>query len=470
MILLPALALAAQTATVRLDPARSRGPWEGWGTSLCWMGNPFGERADLADLLFARKTATVEGRRLPGLGLNIVRYNAGACGDDVVDGRRMLLSPNVLPFRRMEGFWRDGKSADPRSASWDWTRDKGQRTMMLNAKRRGADRFELFSNSPMWWMCANDNPSGAAKATDDNLRPDMRGAFATYLATIAAEAPRRWGVRFTSVEPFNEPASDYWSATGRQEGCHFSPATQAAFLPVLRAELDRRGLRSLPIAASDETSFSHALATWNAFDAPTRALVGQANVHGYQNSPEARRAFFAALGDKRRWNSERGDGDATGLSTARELALDVNVLRVSAWCYWQPLDGGGWGLLDCDLPAAAIRGVNPKLYVLAHYTRHVRPGMAILDTNDPAVVAAYDRKRRRLVIVAVREEEAGSKTFDLSGFALSRPRAARWVTEPKGEARYRKEADLRVEEDALVLPLPSGSVQTVEIDGVSIRG
>ena len=61
-------------------------------------------------------------------------------------------------------------------------------------------------------------------------------------------------------------------ARGRQEGCHFDAKTQAAFLPVLRAELDRQGLRDTPIVASDETSFAHARQTWEAFDAPTRAL------------------------------------------------------------------------------------------------------------------------------------------------------------------------------------------------------
>lgn len=63
----------------------------------------------------------------------------------------------------------NGKNPDPASASWDWNADANQRAMLLK-RERGADRFELFSNSPMWWMCANDNPSGAAKGSDDNLQ------------------------------------------------------------------------------------------------------------------------------------------------------------------------------------------------------------------------------------------------------------------------------------------------------------
>ena len=34
--------------------------------------------------------------------------------------------------------------------------------MMKAAHARGADKIELFSNSPVWWMCTNHNPSGSA--------------------------------------------------------------------------------------------------------------------------------------------------------------------------------------------------------------------------------------------------------------------------------------------------------------------
>jgi galactan endo-1,6-beta-galactosidase len=464
MIHLAAL-LIAQT-TVTIDPATKLSTWEGWGTSLCWLGNAFGGREDLADLLFTTKTVTIGDAKLPGLGMTIVRYNAGACGPGEVDGRSMVLSKSVLPFRQIEGLWLDPTKGE---AGWDWNRDKAQRAMMLNAKKRGANKFELFSNSPMWWMCVNANPSGAEKATDDNLRPDMHEAFATYLATIAAQSPKRWGVKFTSVEPFNEPASDYWSAKGRQEGCHFSPATQAAFLPILRRELDRQGLRKLAIAASDETSFSHAVSTWNAFDDKTKALIDQANVHGYEQNESKRAAYAAALGNKPRWNSEHGDGDASGVSTARGLSMDLNVLRVSAWCYWQPLDGGGWGFLDCDMPSATVKGPNPKLFVIAQYTRHIRPGMAILATGDPHVVAAYDARRKRLVVVAVGAKEPASKSLDLSAFNLDRRKAARWTTMPKGTERYDRGADLDFEGSSLQLDLPAASVQTLELNGVTIR-
>jgi galactan endo-1,6-beta-galactosidase len=217
----------AGTTVVRIDPAISHGTWEGWGTSLCWYGKTFGNRDDLADLVFTTKMVTLAGHDLPGLGMNIARYNAGACSWNEVDGRKMAVSKKMWTYAQMEGFWLDGKSADPHSASWNWTVDANQRALLLEAQARGANRFELFSNSPMWWMCKNDNPSGATDAKVNNLAPEDEAKFATYLATIAKYAKDNWGLTFTSVEPFNEPSSDYWYAQNKQEGCHFSPKMQA---------------------------------------------------------------------------------------------------------------------------------------------------------------------------------------------------------------------------------------------------
>ena len=463
-ILALAMPVAFQASVVLLDPHASQGTWEGWGTSLCWMGKAFGGRDDLADYLFTTKTVGLAGVRLPGLGLNVVRYNAGACSWNEVDGRKMVVGKVIQPFRQMEGFW-----LDPKMDRWDWSLDEAQRKMMQGAKRRGADRFELFSNSPMWWMCRNDNPSGAADAKGDNLREDEYGRFAAYLAEVAKRAKEKWGVAFTTVEPFNEPASPYWGENGKQEGCHFSPPAQSRLLPLLRRELDARRLGNLPIAASDETSMSDALGTWKSLPPKARALVAQVNVHGYEGEGSPRRELRAMIGDKPLWLSEHGERDGTGLSMARNLHRDFRDLRPKAWCYWQPLDGGGWGFIEADLPKTRLVRANPKAFVMAQYTRHVRPGMTILRADDLGTIAAYDPKRHRLAIVVETGEEPTQKRFDLSRFAKVGRSAARWTTEPKGTARYAKGTDVRLDGKTLDVTLPSNSIQTFEIDGVSTQ-
>ncbi|MBB5801093.1 hypothetical protein F4560_000861 [Saccharothrix ecbatanensis] len=60
--------------------------------------------------------------------------------------------------------------------------------------------------------------------------------------------------------------------------------------------------------------------------------------------------------------------------------------------------------------------METKFYVVAQFTRHIRPGMRILDTGSELAVAAYDSAARRLVIVAANPGAAQRLTFDLSRF------------------------------------------------------
>ena len=106
--------------TTTIDPKSNWGTWEGWGTSLAWWAQQFGDRDDLADVFFTLGQTKFGSQTLPGLGFNHARYNAGACSWNSVDGESMVVSPNVKRSRQMEGFWLDWKSEDSNSASWDW--------------------------------------------------------------------------------------------------------------------------------------------------------------------------------------------------------------------------------------------------------------------------------------------------------------------------------------------------------------
>jgi len=148
--------------------------------------------------------------------------------------------------------------------------------MLLKAKERGAQRFELFSNSPMWWMCKNHNPSGADDG-GESLTSWNITQHAIYLSSIAKYAADNWGVNFESVEPFNEPMGGWWKSRGgdgsegTSEGCHVERSTQVSIIHALRAELDARGLWQTTISASDENSYAQATATWLSFNDSTHA-------------------------------------------------------------------------------------------------------------------------------------------------------------------------------------------------------
>lgn len=462
---------------VNIDPETTRGVWQGWGTSLCWWAKVFGDRDDLADWLFTTKTVEINGQTLPGLGMTIARYNAGASSWNEIDGRRMVVSKNILPFRQIESFWLDGKNPDPASASWDWSVDANQRAMLKKARDRGADRFELFSNSPPWWMCANDNPSGAAKDSVQNLEPAHYRDFAVYLAEIARRAKDDWGIAFTTVAPFNEPSASFWYANGKQEGSYIPPSSQAAILPLVRAELDARGLRDLPLSASDESFYDQAVAAWKSFPPEVKAIVSQVNVHGYQGGGGRRDLLhqLAHFDDgKPVWNSEYGDMHADGVNMADNLHLDFHWLRPVAWCYWQPLDGGnkgtggsGWGLLDANLLKGTIGKANAKAYVFAQYSRHIRPGMTILANDDVNTVVAYDDTARKLVIASFNsDEEPRTIAYDLTRFKGRGGRVSRWLTDPRGAARYERLPDGRLRADRPAWTIPSKGVLTIEIEGV----
>jgi galactan endo-1,6-beta-galactosidase len=456
-----------------VNPGTTWGTWEGWGTSLCWWGKAYGTNITMADIMFTDDTVSYNGTPLPGLGLNIVRYNAGACTYNSINGDSMQVSPNISPTRQMDGFWLDWFSSDPSSSSWNWSADPGQRALLLAARDRGVNKFELFSNSPVWWMCYDHNPSGSLIGITDNLQNWNYDQHAVYLATIAKYAHDNWGVTFTSVDAFNEPISPGWLSTGNQEGCHFASATQATVIPYLRSELDARGLNSTLVAASDENNYDLALASWLLLGSTAQGIVDKINVHGYQYEGGRRDLLFdeAQAAGKVLWNSEYGEGDGTDLSLASNLNLDMRWLHPTAWVYWQVLDTGGWGLIQAEESAGTIGAVNTKYYVLAQYTRHVRPGMTIIDGGEGNTTAAYDPAAHRLVLVTTNYGTAQTITYDLSKFSSvgggANGLVDRWATETSGTGdNYAHHTDTYLSGTSFSAPFPVNTVQTFQIDNV----
>jgi len=448
----------------------------------------------LADLCFTLEddinieTTSCGNYHLPGLGMNIVRYNAGA------SGQGMPLT-SIKKTRTIEGFWVDVNKRDP--AEWDWERDHQQVEMLRKAKERGANVFEIFSNSPMWWMCHTRNPSGSLSGIKDNLPLRRYDDFARYLVGIVAHAKREWGIDFEFIAPFNEPSSIWWNMSNPQgqEGCHFQHHAQAALVKnckdVIKEQLEAAAtaemvaaekiaasklaaqtspvahvgdavhttffnltsaqkaaakkalndlekaekaaktlkelLSNLKIAASDENTYDQAIDTWDSLDDGSRALVSKINVHGYQRGAGLRHELYkrALVNKTIVWNSEYGDADETGVSLAKNIILDFNHLRLTAWVYWQALDSGGWGLVQANAEDNWVGKPNAKLFVLAHFSRHIRQGMRILDIRlspdaKPNSIAAYSDAEKKLVLVTVNHREhLRSVKYDLSRFEAS---------------------------------------------------
>ena len=267
------------------------GEFQGWGTSLCWWANRVGYSEELTLL-----TAEAFFDKEKGLGMNIGRYNVGG-GDDVVRGAVSKEDKEADPFLHQQhiqrsdsavpGYCTDVTKIDLDSNSeayytdnfdradfecgyawnYDWEADANQMNVLKAAADAAGDEFiaEAFSNSPPYFMTVSGCSSGGVDPSVDNLREDSYTAFATYMADVIEHWMKEGVITFQSVDPMNEPATDYWSAySPKQEGCHFSQGdSQSRILTALNDELKAKGI-DIIICASDETSIDAAVNSYNA--------------------------------------------------------------------------------------------------------------------------------------------------------------------------------------------------------------
>jgi len=423
--------------TVNINPNEIRTEsFDGWGCSLCWWANQFGdgENADtLADICFSTNSVLWQGENLPGLGMNIARYNIGGGGNGarINDNTVEQVSPHMKNSKNIRGYWLNWDSDDPASNSWNWEVDANQRHMMLIAQNRGVNLVEFFSNSPMWWMCYNHSTAGGSWG-GNNLQEWNYNQFAKYLATVVKYAHDNWGINVNYLEAFNEPSAIWWNYPKEQEGCHFDVGIQKEVIKYLREELDNRAQQSVGITASDENSMDSALSVWNAFNQDTRNKVAKVNVHGYDGiNPyrgNGRTPLRQSVGSKKLWMSEYGDGDASGLALAETIVRDMNELKPDAWIYWQPFDGDGWGLIQSNPDDNWIGLANRKYFVFSQFSRHIKQGYRIIGSDDSNTVVAYSERDRKLTIVTANFNEGRKINYNLSAFGHVGGPSERWDT------------------------------------------
>lgn len=382
LLLVPLSPAFAATNLVTVDARKILVPhFEGWGTSLCWWAHIVGgftNRDEYADLAFKE------------LGWNIVRYNIG--------GGENPARSNTMEFRaRIPGF-------QPELGKWDWNADSNQRWMLRAAVARGANHVVAFANSPPYWMTHSESVTGARRGRDDNLRREFEPAFADYLAIVMSNLTVLDGVKFDTATPMNEPSATWWELGHRQEGTHMSVGQQMRMINLLRASLDRHGLRAT-IVASEDNDERNTYACVSAYDAATLSNVSHITTHTYHANASADLRQLAERTGKPLWVSEYGDGERTGLRMARRIRDDIVEKRAQAWIYWQFADNAGsWGMVwnRLDGRDPGYRKTR-KFHVMAQFSRFIRPGSQIISASDEDSLVAYDRSQQRLIIVAVND-------------------------------------------------------------------
>ncbi len=389
---------AAEPYTIR--PVKDARVCKGWGVSLCWWAAQCGkwneERLDsLVDWLVSPE----------GLNYNVFRYNIGG-GDDPqwrnCDPHHFGAPGGKGLRAELEGF-----KSHPDSA-YNWNADATQRRIMQMIKRKRPDAvFEAFSNSAPWWMTVSGCVGGANVATDDNVAPEMYDAFAQYLVDVCVQYKQQYGIEFATLDPFNEPVTDYWYRNGSQEGCHFATESQIAFIPILRKKLDESGLRTI-ISAPDETSVEQAIRDIEAYaKAGVLKMVGQWNTHTYKGSIEARKRLRHLCDslDIPLWQSETGDGGRGihgNLRMAQRLVDDIRYLQPDVWCDWQYVEENydQWSLVMCDKEWGTYRR-HHNYYVRQMFSRFIPVGYRWAEVDDPHGLAAFSPDGRTCVYVTL---------------------------------------------------------------------
>lgn len=482
-------AFADYTLTVNKND--NRGIWEGWGGSLAWFGKGVGGSAHqntYADLLFTLNDVSFSGTTLPGLGLNIARYNIGGGGipGENIDGT-MEQRPSDMPwYKDIDGFWKDWKSLDVSSSSWDWSRDANQRNFMLAARDRGA-KFEFFANAPMWWMTWEKSSAGGA------LQSWNHRDFAKYLAKTTAYAKSNWGITVDSLEPFNEPSAGWWNYPKEQEGVNLSQEVQKEILGYLKEELIAEGLSTVTIAGADENTMNQAISTYNYYKSQNvsingvstnlASLVGKVNVHAYNGinpwrDNVARANLKTVVGSKRLWMSEYGDSDGDGLTLAQTITEDLTYLKPSAWVYWQPVEAyNSWGLVNGSFANAsdensstrALPGwIYNKYYVFAQFTRFLRPGYKIIGSNDHNTITAYDAAAKKLLFITVNYGNAQKIIYDFSSLKSTTSKSAAITFTNNNGAKRLQAASATVTSKKFTINAEANTIYSTVVENVTL--
>lgn len=531
----PAPAQAADTVTITPNPAYASAPFEGWGTSLVWFANATGDyppdvRQALFDAVFGED----------GLNLNIARYNIG--GGNATDVPSYLRPGGAVP-----GWWNPDLQAtddqgaitstyadreryaaawDPEDpASYDFSADSAQRWWLTALKDR-ITTWEAFSNSPPYFLTQSGFVSGGVNnATSEQLAPEDMDAFASYLVNVVQEIERSQGIDFDTLEPFNEPNTNYWqtripagetwpTSASRQEGAHIGPERQDQMIQALAERLAAPGTSTdVGIAAMDETNPSIFMQNWNAWSTESKTLVDQLNVHTYGTGDRMVVRDAAKAADKPLWMSEvEGDWDGTGfnqvniengLGMASRIVDDLRELEPSAWVFWQPVEdlynmqrveNLNWGSVfvdfDCNADGNSERRLaageadpsckvvtNSKFNTVRNFTRYIRPGDALIPTNDTQTTAAIPAGGDGVTLVHVNSDSTSRTVqLDLSGFAQIAPGATVTPVVTTQSPVDDVTANALVSGDAVpvdaasksaTITVPAKSVTTLLVSGVS---
>ncbi|MFE0677036.1 glycoside hydrolase [Streptomyces sp. NPDC058867] len=501
LLTVPVQAHAESAVTVTPDPSYAHEEFEGWGTSLVWFANATGDyppaiREKLARLLFGDD----------GLALNIARYNIGGGN-----------APDVTDYLRaggaVEGWWNAPEGTTREDTDWwsaddkaDWNKDAdATQRWWVDRIKNDIDHWETFSNSPPWFMTVSGYVSGGFNSSADQLKTESVDDFAAYLAGATRLLEKSEGIEVDTIDPFNEPNTNYWGTTlgangepvgGRQEGAHIGPALQQQVLAALPAALKKAKVKA-DISAMDETNPSTFATNWNSYSQEIKDVVDQMNVHTYGTGQRTTVRDLAKAADKPLWMSEVegdwGDGQSftdmrPGLGLAQRIVDDLRELEPTAWVFWQPVEdydnmkpggesakGGNWGSIQLPFSCTSTDTLetcpiytNTKFDTARNFTHFIKPGDRLIQVDDTSSAAAVTKDGKGASLVHVNSTtEARTVTLDLSKFRTIKRDATVTPTVTSADGKLQRQAPVRVVDGRATYTVPAQSVTSFAVKGVS---
>ncbi len=449
----------SDTLSYMINAQATRQPVEGWGVSLCWWARMCGEWSDeKIDMLVDWMVSPT------GLNWNIFRYNIGG-GDDPNNAH---CEPHHMGKGKglraeMEGF------QDKPGGPYHWDRDAGQRKIMLKIKERRPDAiFEAFSNSAPWWMTYSGCCAGNTDANADNLKPEYYRAFAEYLVNVCKHYKEQYGIEFKTLEPFNEPVTDYWYANGSQEGCHFSMEEQVKFVRILHPILKASGLKTV-LSCSDETNTWQSVKTFRHYqETEAMKLVGQWNTHTYgaDNRSRSQVGTLARAEGKTIWMDEVGAGGQGlmgNLNLCQKFFDDMHYILPAAWIDWQYVEehNDQWCLVRGSFADENSAKRVPNYYVRQQVTRFIMQGYTMVTSLSSKSLAALNPAADTLVVALLNNSEKPAlHRIALPGIKLNGDITAYQTTD--GSYMQERGTDgLAIRKGELSISLPVASITTL---------
>lgn len=414
----PSFTCSSQKTTI--DASKVYQTMEGFGASDCWLPNKIGEywtshRKQLADWLFSRNI--VKGQP-QGIGLSMWRVNLGAGTEEI--GEASGINNDNMNNRAPSYL---------NGSSYDWTKCKGQRYFMEQAKNNGIESIVFFSNSPLVQYTLNGQ--GRSDAGDKaNLKDDCYDDFADYMATVAQHFVNE-GYPVTHISPVNEPQYN-WEGNA-QEGSGWQNSELARLVRELDKALTAKSVSTkilIPEAAAwgylYEGRSDQRYNQVEAFFDPNSAnylgdlttvdkVVGGHSYWTFDNWNDMRNvrkkvADAASRRSLRVWQTEWSMLDACpselggnydnisefdiALYMSKIIHNDLTVAGCTSWSYWTAMSVERWsqknrfelikttpagGNYDNDFTAPGNVTATANLWVLGNYSLFVRPGYRRID-------------------------------------------------------------------------------------------